>query len=157
MNIVAWMLPLAWVVAAGTVLVCARRRKRETPREPFAAVFGPAAAEFEAHLDAVARQESRRLQQELTGYLAGSTGHVVVIRRAPNGVALELSDGRHLALRGVSQRTHNVLRHRSHADLLRPHSVDRSPLAYRLRLRGLTGDETEIYARDVVLGASHLT
>jgi hypothetical protein len=110
-------------------------------------------AELDEYLEAVAREELRRLEKELAGYLAGRAGHVVVISTEPNGIALELSDGRRLAPRGISRRTVELLSRCAPMDLLHPESVDRDALPYRLLLRGLAGAEIEIYARNIALVA----
>jgi hypothetical protein len=146
---------VALIATATTSAIAARYRRRlHLARNPMAQAFRVREyGEFDAHLEAVARDELRRLEEEFARYLAGSTGHVVVISKAPNGVALELSDGRRLALRGISRRTHELLNRCARMDILRPASFDRDAVSCRLLLRGLGGAEVEIHARDIALAA----
>src|SRR2546421_1732650 len=129
------------LVAIATSAIAARyRQKRRAARDPMARAFrARELAELDAHLEAVAREEIRRLEDELARYLSGRAGHVVVISKAPNGVALELSDGRRLALRGISLRTIELLNRSSPMDILSPESFDRDGLSCRLLLRGIAG------------------
>jgi hypothetical protein len=138
----------------GTAIAARCRHKRRTAREPLARAIGVRElAALDAHLEAVARDELGRMEQELARYLAGRAGHVVVISRAPNGIALELSDGRRLALRGISVRTLDLLHRAAPMHLLRPERFDRDAFSYRLLLRGMSGAEVEIYARNIALAA----
>ncbi|MDT5237728.1 MAG: hypothetical protein QOF47_3715, partial [Mycobacterium sp.] len=98
-------------------------------------------------------EERRRLEKDLAHYLAGRAGHVVVISSAPNGIALELSDGHRLALRGISRRTVELLNRHARGDRLHPASFDCDAVSYCLLLRGLGGAEVEIYARNIALVA----
>ncbi|MGX7678608.1 hypothetical protein ACSMXN_06895 [Jatrophihabitans sp. DSM 45814] len=131
-----------------------RRQARHRARGPIAHAFRVREfGEFDAHLEAVAREEFIRLEKELARYLAGRVGHIVVVSKAPHGIALELSDGRRLALGGISPRTVEVLNRRAPVDALRPESINRDYFSCRLVLRGLTGDPVEIYARNITLAA----
>jgi hypothetical protein len=146
---------MALAATATTFAIAARyRQTRHAAREPMAQALG--VREFgalDAHLEAVALDELGRLERELARYLAGRAGHVVVISKAPNGIALELSDGRRLALRGISRRTFELLHRAAPVHLLRPESFDRDAFTYRLLLRGLTGAEIKVYARNIALAA----
>ena len=109
--------------------------------------------QLDMHLEAVASEERRRLEAELVRYVAGRAGHVVVVRKAPHGIALELSDGRQLAIRGVSPRTVELIDCRARTDILRPERLDRDAFSYRLLLRGAAGAHIKVYARNVALAA----
>ena len=109
--------------------------------------------QLDMHLEAVAAEERRHVEAELARYVAGRAGHVVVVRKAAHGIALELSDGRHLALRGISPRTVELIDRRARTDILRPESVDRDAFSYRLLLRGAAGAHIKVYARNVALAA----
>jgi hypothetical protein len=148
------VLSVAMALAAGT-LTQRHRRRRQAARDPMLRVFRR--REFVAldtHLEAVAREEHRRLDDDLARYLAGRAGYVVDVSTTPRGTALQLSDGRRLALRGVSCRSLELLGRRSKQDLLRPSSFGRGALSCRLLLRGPAGAEIEIYARNAALHAS---
>jgi hypothetical protein len=148
------MLYVAMALAAAVLLAARYRQARHAARNPMAKAFRMREfGELDAHLEAVAREEHRRLEKELARYLAGRAGHVVVISTAPNGIALELSDGRRLALRGVSWRTVELLNRCAPMDMLLPESFDRDAVSYRLLLRGLAGAEIAIYARNIALVA----
>ncbi|MDQ1619012.1 MAG: hypothetical protein QOE19_1581 [Actinomycetota bacterium] len=149
------ILGIALVSAVMTfVLATKSRRTRHAGRNPLAQVFPRREfRQLDAHLEAVARKELRHLEAELAHYLAGSAGHVVVVSKVPNGIALELSDGRRLALHGISARTVGLLKRRAPADRLRPESFHRDALTYGLLLRGPTRGEVKIYARNIVLSA----
>ncbi|MDT4902857.1 MAG: hypothetical protein QOF92_2424 [Pseudonocardiales bacterium] len=143
------ILCIAVVVLAATYLHARRRA-----RNPIARAFGGREfRRFDAHLEGVAREELRLIEQNLARYLAGRAGHVVVVSKAPQGVALELSDGRRLALRGISSRTVQMLNSRAPIDMLRPASLHRDAFSYRLLLRGAAGTETKIYARNIALAS----
>ena len=86
-------------------------------------------------------------------YLTGAVGYVVTINRSADGIAFELSDGRRLALAGVSRRTLQLLVRRTAEDLLQPIHVHWDFFSYRLRLRGRAGTDIDIYARNIVLAA----
>jgi hypothetical protein len=107
--------------------------------------------ELDARLDQIALEELRRLEKQLAHYVASDVGHVLLISRSPHGIALELSDGRRLALGGVSQRTRHMLIARAAGDKLRPAHVHRDAFSYRLLLRGRAGAEIEIHARQIAL------
>jgi hypothetical protein len=140
------------IALVGTAIAAKCRQLRRTAREPLARAIGlRELAKLDAHLDAVERDELGHMEQELSRYLAGHAGHVVVISKAPNGIALELSDGRRLALRGISVRTLELLHRAAPMHLLRPERFDRDAFSYRLLLRGLSGAEVEIYARNIAL------
>jgi hypothetical protein len=147
--VIVWCVAMA--LAAGA-LTRRRRQRRRAADDPLLRVFRR--REFVAldtHLEAVARVELRRLDDELARYLAGRAGYVVDVSTTPRGTALELSDGRRLALRGISRRTLELLGRRTKQDMLRPWSFGRDALSCRLLLRGPAGAEIEIYARDAAL------
>jgi hypothetical protein len=56
-----------------------------------------------------------------------------------------------LALRGSSSRAVELLGRRALMDMLRPASLDRDAVSYRLLLRGPAGAEIEIEARNLAL------
>jgi hypothetical protein len=148
------MLSVAAALVATAAIAARCRQARYAARNPIAQAFRMREFdEFDAHLEAVAREEHRRLEKELARYLAGRAGHVVVISVAPNGISLELSDGRRLALRGISRRTVELLNRCAPVDMLQPESFDRDAVSDRLLLRGLAGAEIEIYARNIALVA----
>ncbi|HEY0689488.1 MAG TPA: hypothetical protein VGD71_10635 [Kribbella sp.] len=125
-----------------------RRAANDSLEHPFRA---PELRKLDARLDEIALEELRRLERQLAHYVASEVGHVLMISRSPHGIALELSDGRRLALGGVSQRTRNQLTQRASWDKLRPAHVQREAFSYRLLLRGLTGAEIEVHARHIAL------
>jgi hypothetical protein len=130
------------------------RRARRTARNPMAQVFRRREfRQLDVHLEAVAREEIRRLEQDFARYLAGRAGYVVVVAKAPNGIALELSDGRRLALHGISRRTVELLTRCAPADMLRPESFVYDAVYYRVLLRGHAGTEIKVYARNIALAA----
>ena len=134
-----------------SVLTARYRRGRRTAPNPLAQAFrGREFRQFDAHLEAVASEERRRLEGELARYLAGRAGYVVVVSKAPDGIALELSDGCRLALGGVSPRTIDLIDRRGLMDVLRPESLYRYAFSYRLLLRGAAGSEINVYARSIV-------
>jgi hypothetical protein len=142
------------LIAAGTTFVRAMRH-RETRRargNPIERAFrGREFRQFDAYLEAVAQEEFRRMDEELATYLAGCAGYVVVVSRAPNGIELELSDGRRLALRGISSHMAELLNRRAPVDMLRPETLDRDALSCRLLLRGRAGTELKVFARVIAL------
>jgi hypothetical protein len=125
-----------------------RRAAKDSLEHPFR---GPELRKLDARLDEIALEELRRLERQLAHYVASEVGHVLMISRSPHGIALELSDGRRLALGGVSQRTRNQLTQRASWDKLRPAHVQREAFSYRLLLRGLAGAEIEVHARHIAL------
>ena len=125
-----------------------RRAASNSLERPFRA---PELRELDAHLDQIAVEELRRLERHVAHYVASEVGHVLMISRSPHGIALELSDGRRLALGGVSQRTRNLLTQRADGDKLRPAHVHRDAFSYRLLLRGQAGAEIEVHARHIAL------
>jgi hypothetical protein len=125
-----------------------RQRKVDPADRPF---HTPELQEIDAYLDEIALDELRRLEKQLAQYVATAVGHVQLISRSPQGIALELSDGRRLALGGVSQSTHHLLITRAAKDELRPAHVHRDAFSYRLLLRGRAGTEMEIHARNIAL------
>lgn len=144
------------LIAAVTTSVKAARGRtaRRTTRDPMKQVFRRREfGRLDSHLEAVAQEERRRLEVELARYLAGRAGHVVVISPARNGVALELSDGRHLSLHGISPRMLERLNYCGLVDMLRPQSIDRDAFSYQLLFRGSRGTEIKIYARNIALTA----
>jgi hypothetical protein len=146
---------VALLVAVTTFAKKARsRRACRTGRNLMAEVFSNREfGELNLRLHAVAREELRRLEQDFTRYLAGRAGYVLDVMKAPNGVALELSDGRRLALFGVSRRTADLLHRCAPMDMLRPESFHYDALSYRLLLRGHAGTELKVYARSIALAA----
>jgi hypothetical protein len=147
------ILCIAIALATATSVLAARyRRERRRKSNPLAHVFRlRELAALDAHLEAVARDELHRLEGELARYLAGRTGHIETISRTPSGIALELSDGRCIALRGISLRTLELLRGSARMNTLRPESVDRDVITCCLLLRGSTGAEVRIHARNIAL------
>jgi hypothetical protein len=144
------------LIAAVTTSVLARRHRqmRRARSNPIARAFrGREFRQFDAYLETVAREELRRMDEDLARYLAGSAGYVVVVSRAPNGIELELSDGRRLALRGISSHTVELLNRRAPVDMLRPETLDRDALSCRLLLRGQAGAELKVFARMIALAA----
>jgi hypothetical protein len=138
-----------------TYVVRRRRARRDTERDPLARAFASREMrELDAHMDAIARCERRRLEREVESYLTGAVGYVVTISRSPAGIALELSDGRRLALTGVSRRMLPLLLVHAAEDLLQPTHVERDALSCRLRLRGQAGTKIDIFARNVALATS---
>ena len=134
-----------------SVLTARYRRWRRTACNPVAQAFrGREFRQLDAHLEAVACEERRRLEEELARYLAGRAGHVLAVSKGPDGIALELSDGCRLALGGVSPRTIELINRRGSMDVLRPESLDHDAFSYRLLLRGAAGAEINVYARSIV-------
>jgi len=145
---------VAIAVVLGSIFRLARnyRQRRLATRDPVAHVFrSPEMQELDAVLDLVAVEERRRLDAEVLRYVAGEAGHVVVISDWRYGIALELSDGRRIALGGVSRVTRRMLAHRVPVDRLRLARVECDGISYRLTLRGDAGDELEIFSRRVAL------
>jgi hypothetical protein len=127
-------------------------RPRAIEKTPVAHVFSSRELqELDAHLDQIAVEEQRRLDASVERYVAGEAGHIVVISDFRYGVALELSDGRRIALGGISRVERRILVRRADQDKLRPTRVARDGFSYRLLLRGETGAEVEIYTRRVAL------
>jgi hypothetical protein len=140
------------VLALGSIYRTARRTQRRVPRDPLTQVFGARElAELDAHLVDCDPLEMRRLHANVVRYIAGGVGHVVGIWDSRHGVALGLSDGRRLALGGVSRFTTRLLVNRAAEDKLRLARVELDGLSYRLSLRGEAGTVVEIYARRVSL------
>jgi hypothetical protein len=148
------ILPTALALAAAvtiSVLTARYWRGRRTACNPVAQAFrGREFRHLDAHLEAVACEERRRLERELALYLAGRAGYVVAVSKGPDGIALELSDGCRLALGGVSPRTIDLIDRRGLMDVLRPESLYRDAFSYRLLLRGAAGTEINVYARSIV-------
>ena len=144
---------LALTAAVTTSVAALRYRSvRRGAQNPMAHAFGEQElCQLDAHLEAVACEELCRLEKELAHYLAGRAGHVVVVWKEPHGIALELSDGRRLVLRGISTRTVEVIDGRARMDMLRPESLDRDAFSCRLLLRGADGTGINVYARNVAL------
>jgi hypothetical protein len=126
--------------------------RRRAPRDPFRQVFrARELKELDAHLEVIAADEMRRLHVNVVRYVAGNAGHVVGIWDSRHGVALGLSDGRRLALGGISLSTARLLAVRAAEDKLRLAHVERAEFSYRLLLRGEGGAIVEVYARRVAL------
>jgi hypothetical protein len=147
---------IALMLAAVTTAVLGARQRPagRTARNPMAQVFPRRELrQLDMRLEAVACDERRRLEAKFARYVAGRAGHIVVVRKAPYGIALELSDGRHLALRGISPRTVALIDRHARTDMLRPESLDRDAFSYRLLLRGTAGAHIKVYARNVALAS----
>jgi hypothetical protein len=142
-------------VVIALVLVCAHHRARTSRRrrrDPVGHLFRSRELQaLDAHLDLVAQDERRRLDAAVLRYVAGEAGHVVVVSDWRYGIALDLSDGRRIALGGVSRVTRRLLASRVTADRLRLARVECDGVSYRLTLRGEAGDEIEIFSRRVAL------
>jgi hypothetical protein len=129
-----------------------RYGRRRAARDPLRRVFrARELRELDAHLDRIAADEGRRLDASVVRYVAGAVGHVVVITKSRQGIALGLSDGRRLALGSVSPTMFQLLMRRAAADKLRPARVDRDSLSYRLLLRGEAGSDIELTTKKVAL------
>jgi hypothetical protein len=148
-------LGLTLLLAAFTAyrFTCRRRERSSTVPDVLALAFPRRAMrELDAHLEEIALHELRRLERDVARYLTGVVGYVVTIHRLPpDGIAFELSDGRRMALAGVSRRTLQLLLHRTAEDLLQPTHVQRDVFSYCLRLRGHAGTDIDIYARNIAL------
>jgi hypothetical protein len=109
---------------------------------------------IEADLRAAAVDELALIAHEVDRYIGGvRVGYVVAVSSSRDGMSLELSDGRRLALSGVAHRTQRTLADRARDDMLRPSAVDSMGSSYRLRLRGHGGAHVELYARRMSLAA----
>jgi hypothetical protein len=129
-----------------------RRSRRRAPPDPLTQVFGARElGKLDAHLEQIAADETCRLHANVVRYVAGDVGHVVGIWDSGSGVALRLSDGRRLALGGVSHFTTRLLVKRAAEDKLRLARVELDGFSYRLLLRGEAGATVQIYARRVAL------
>jgi hypothetical protein len=133
-------------------LIRSSRRRRRAARDPLTQVFQPhELREFDAQLEVIAEEELRLLDANIARYVAGAVGHVVVISYSRHGIALVLSDGRRIALGGVSRFRRRLLVNRAAKHKLRPARVDRDGRSYCLLLRSEAGAEIEVYTRRVVL------
>jgi hypothetical protein len=148
-------LALALLATYATYRLTRRRREwRRAIPEALSQAFSPREMrELDAHLEEIAQRELHRLERDFERYLTGAVGYVVTINRSADGIAFELSDGRRLALAGVSRRTLQLLIRRTAEDLLQPTHVHRDAFSYRLRLRGRAGTDIDIYARNIALAA----
>jgi hypothetical protein len=143
---------IALATAVTSALATRFRQARRRKSNPLAQVFRKRElAALDAHLDAVAREERHRLEGELARYLSGRAGHIDTISKTPGGIALGLSDGRCIALRGISLRTLELLRGCARRNTLCPQSIDRDVISCCLLLRGSTGAEIRIHARNIAL------
>jgi hypothetical protein len=143
---------MLFLVTDATYWLAGGSWRRRATGDPLAhPIRTPELRELDARLNEIALEELRRLERQLAHYVASDVGHVLVISRSPHGIALELSDGRRLALGGVSQRTRHMLTRRAAGDKLRPAHVHRDAFSYRLLLRGLAGAEIEVHARQIAL------
>lgn len=142
-------------VVAAVVFCCVYRRhrlSRQRRRDPVTHLFrSRELQELDAQLDLVAVDERKRLDADVLRYIAGEAGHVLVVSDWRYGIALDLSDGRRIALGGVSRVTRRLLAHRVTQDRLRLARVECDGVSYRLTLRGEAGDEIEIFSRRVAL------
>jgi hypothetical protein len=150
---VALGVALAFIGFAPTyLLVGSSRRRRNAARDPLTGVFQPdELRELDAHLDEIAKEELRRLDANLVRYVAGEVGHVVTIWDSLYGIALGLSDGRRIALGGVSRVSRRLLIRRAAQDKLRLIRVERDGISYRVVLRGEVGAEIEIYTSRIAV------
>lgn len=129
-----------------------RTSRRRHVRDPFSRVFNPRELrELDQALEEIAAAELSRLHANVVRYCSGDTGHVVAISESRHGVALVLSDGNRLALSGLGLSTRRALQHRVSTDRFRPTCVDRDRLAYRVLLRGESGDEIAVHTQRVAL------
>jgi hypothetical protein len=104
MLVVLGVGPALIALAATYWLIGSSRRRRRAGRDPLSQVFQlHELRELDAHLDVVAEEELRRLDAHIAHYVAGEVGHVVVISESRHEIALLLSDGRRMALGGVSR------------------------------------------------------
>ena len=80
---------LTLTAAATTSMAAVRYRSaRRAAQDPIVHAFGEQELrQLDAHLEAVACEEIRRLENELAHYLAGRAGHVVVVWKEPHGIA----------------------------------------------------------------------
>ena len=139
-------------LAASYRRVCSSRNGRVAAGDPLIHVFKrDELREFDAQLEAIAREELLRLDASLMRYIAGEVGHVVVVSDSSHGIALALSDGRRMTLGGVSRVTRRRLLHRAARDKLRPARIEREAFSYRLLLRSEAGAEIEFHTRRVAL------
>jgi hypothetical protein len=146
------ILCLAVTTAASYAVKRQFRRRRRYAIDPLAKAFPRRELrDLDEYLNQVGRQERRRLERNFECYLGGAVGHVVTTYRSPSGIALLLSDGRRLALTGVSHRGQQLLVRGAAAELLKPTQVQRDVLSYRIRLRGHAGADIDIFARNVAL------
>jgi hypothetical protein len=138
-------------LADATYWITGKARRRRETGDPLENAYGEAEVrKLDAHLEEVALEELRRLERQLTSYVGTDVGHVLMISRSAHGIALELSDGRRMALGGVSPRIRHLLTQRAASDELRPAHVQREAFSYRLLLRGGDG-EIEVHARHIAL------
>jgi hypothetical protein len=152
MLVVLGLGPALIVLAAIYRLLGSSRRRRIAARDPLTHVFAPhELRELDAYLDVIAADELRQLDASVARYVAGEVGHVVVISDSRHEIALVLSDGRRLALGGVSRVTRRLLVNRAARDKLRPARVERDGPSYRVLLRSESGAEIEVHTRRVAL------
>ncbi|HET6292304.1 MAG TPA: hypothetical protein VFG33_02985 [Kribbella sp.] len=138
-------------LADATYWITKRTKRGRLSGDPFEDAFGESELrKLDSHLEEVALEELRRLERQLTTYVGTDVGHVLMISRSAHGIALELSDGRRMALGGVSPRIRHILTQRAASDELRPAHVQRDAFSYRLLLRGGDG-EIEVHARHIAL------
>jgi hypothetical protein len=144
---------LALIALAATYrLIGSYRRRCSAGRDPLTHVFQlHELRELDARLDVIAEEELRQLDANIARYVAGEVGHVVLISYSRHEIALLLSDGRRIALGGVSRMMRRFLLNRAAQDKLRPARVERDGLSYRLLLRSEAGTEIEVYTRRVAL------
>lgn len=129
-----------------------RRKRRRTMPAPMARAFpSRVLRELDEHLEDIARHEVRRIERDVERYLTGAVGYVVTTHGSPDGIALQLSDGRRLALVGVSRHNRQLLVLQTATDLLQPTQVHRDVFTYRLRLRSQAGTDIDVHARTIVL------
>jgi hypothetical protein len=152
MLVVLGVPPALIALAATYWLIRRSRRRRLAARDPLAQVFQlHELRELDEYLDVIAEEELRRLEAHIAHYVAGEVGHVVVISDSRHEIALLLSDGRRMALGGVSRAMRKFLINRAAQDKLRPARVERNGLSYRLLLRSEAGVDVEVYTRRVAL------
>jgi hypothetical protein len=152
MLVVLCVGPALLVLAAIYRQIGIFRRHRSAARDPLTEVFQPhELRDLDAHLEVVAEEELRRMDANIAQYVAGEAGHVVVISDRRHEIELLLSDGRRMALGGVSGVTRRSLVNRAAQDKLRPARVERDGLSYRLLLRSQAGADFEVHTRRLAL------
>jgi hypothetical protein len=152
MLVVLGVGPALLVVAALYRLIRICWRRRIAARDPLTQVFQPhELRELDAQLNVVAEEELRRMDANIAQYVTGEVGHVVVISDCRHEIELLLSDGRQMALGGVSRVMRRSLVNRAAQDRLRPARVERDGLSYRLLLRSQAGAEIEVLTRRLAL------
>jgi hypothetical protein len=146
-------IPLFGAGVVLALLLIASYRRGKARSDPLREVFRPRELRrLDAHLNKVGADERARLAHEVSRYVAGEVGHVVVVSDEPRDVlVLLLSDGSLMTLNGVTAVTRGLLLRRATNDKLRPAGVDRNVLSCHLLFRGDSGYEMTISTRTVSL------